>query len=222
MAQRSLAHLKRKQEELQRDGVLFDCWIEYSRPGGTARGNHRYGKLRTRKAFANGRCSRYLKDEEIPVFQRLIDNGRDLKRIEREIAWLETRKRKPREAKTSSASDEWYTPPEYIEMARQVMGGIDCDPASNTTAQSWIQAPVWYGIEDNGLEQPWHGRTWLNPPYGSGMQQWTSKAIDSYTSGAVNQAVLLVRPAPGSRWYQELAALYACLLYTSPSPRDPE
>jgi len=208
MASRNLSQLQRKQEQLQQDGVLQDCWIEYSKPGGTAKGNQRYGKLRSRKAFENGCKSRYLKDEEIAVFQRLIDNGRELKKIEREIAWLETRKRRPIEAKTSSASDEWYTPPHYIEMARQVMGSIDLDPASNGVAQQWIQADCWFGIRNDGLQQCWQGNVWLNPPYGNGMGQWTGKATESFENGAMQQAVLLVRPAPGSRWYQELARRY--------------
>ncbi len=211
MAQRSLSHLKRKREQLQREGVLQGCWIEFSRPGGTAKGNHRYGKLRSRTAFENGCTSRYLKDEEIAVFQQLIDNGRELRKIEREIAWLETRKRKPREAKTSSVSDEWYTPPEYIELTRQVMGGIDLDPASNTTAQQWIQAERWYGIKNDGLKMHWDGRVWLNPPYGGGgMPQWIDKVIDAYENGAVTQAVVLVRPAAGTAWFQLLSSRFLC------------
>ncbi|MEM7132084.1 MAG: DNA N-6-adenine-methyltransferase [Chloroflexota bacterium] len=209
MPQRSLASLKRKQEQLQQEGILQDCWIEYSKPGGTAKGKGRYGKLRSRTPFANGCKSRYLKDAEIELFQRLIDNGRELKKIKREIAWLETRKRKPHEAKCSSVSDEWYTPSEYIEMARQVMGRISLDPASNEVAQQWIRAKQWYGIKDNGLEQPWQGNLWLNPPFGAGLAAaFTGKAIQEYEAGNITQAVILVRPAVAATWYMKLASTY--------------
>ena len=147
--------------------------------------------------------------EELAHYQQLICNGRELRKLRREIAYLEKLTRSPRATICSSASDEWYTPPEYIELARQVMGGIDCDPASNATAQQWIGAATWYGAKENGLKQPWHGRVWLNPPYGNGIQQWTGKAIECYESGAIGQAILLVRPAPGSKWYQELAKRFA-------------
>ena len=157
----------------------------------------------------HGKRSKHLNLDEMAHYQQLIGNGRELRKLKREISYLEKLTRAPRATLTSSASDEWYTPPEYIELARQVMGGIALDPASNATAQQWAQAETWYGIKENGLKQSWHGRVWLNPPYGSGIQRWTSKAITAYEQGDISQAILLVRPAPGSAWFQELAGKFA-------------
>jgi len=205
-----LSALKRKKEAIEREGFLLDAWIETYRPAGTAKGDGVYCKLRTRTPFENGKRSRHLKPEEIPVFRRLVDNGRALRKLEREIANLQRKKPSARAVLTSSASDEWYTPPEYIELARAVLGGIDIDPASSETAQGWIQAVTWYALHDDGLAQPWAGRLWLNPPYGAQIGQWTQKAITAYQSGTVGAAMLLVRPAPGSAWYQALSGLFAC------------
>ena len=64
----------------------------------------------------------------------------------------------------SSASAEHYTPRWIVELAREVMGGIDCDPATCLEAQEWIQAKVFYTIKTDGLKHPWLGRAWINPP----------------------------------------------------------
>lgn len=64
----------------------------------------------------------------------------------------------------TSNSPECYTPKWVVDAAREVMGGIDCDPASCAQANETIQAATYYTEETNGLEQEWHGRVLLNPP----------------------------------------------------------
>src|SRR5260221_7395603 len=82
-------------------------------------------------------------------------------------------------------SNEWFTPSRYIEAARLVMGSIDLDPASCSEANQTVKAKRYYSIDDNGLEQPWYGNIWLNPPYGrsanyvdSNIGLFTKKLLD--------------------------------------------
>lgn len=104
---------------------------------------------------------------------------------------------------TSRATDEWYTPPTYINLALRVLGGIDCDPASAAIPQAWIQARTWYDKEANGLTRHWFGRVWLNPPFGD-TQVWVNRLVYEYTRGDVTAAILLVNSAHGYKWYEEL------------------
>lgn len=61
----------------------------------------------------------------------------------------------------NSGENEWYTPAEFIEAARRVMGEIDLDPASSDIAQETVKANKYYTIDDDGLEQEWSGRVWI-------------------------------------------------------------
>ena len=65
----------------------------------------------------------------------------------------------------NSKDDEWYTPAKYIESAREVLGRIDLDPASNDFANKTVKADRYFTEESNGLEQEWSGNIWMNPPY---------------------------------------------------------
>jgi hypothetical protein len=110
---------------------------------------------------------------------------------------------------TSHVTEEWYTPPSFVELARLVMGGIDLDPASNATAQAWVQAARYYDERANGLNFDWHGRVWLNPPYGktngkSNQEVWSKRLEYEYTRGHVQAGVLLVNSTHGYKWYEQL------------------
>lgn len=59
-------------------------------------------------------------------------------------------------------SDVWLTPPFILK----ALGAFDLDPAAVAEPRPWPTAEQHYTIHDNGLSKPWHGRVWLNPPYG--------------------------------------------------------
>lgn len=106
----------------------------------------------------------------------------------------------------NSGENEWYTPPEYLEAACKTMGGIDLDPATSELAQSRVKAGTFYTAADNGLEKPWFGNVWLNPPYSKELiGEFTERAAEAFDAGEVKQACVLVNNATDTAWYQRLA-----------------
>ncbi len=103
-------------------------------------------------------------------------------------------------------SDEWYTPQEYIDAAKAVMGGIDLDPASSEMAQTVVRADSYLTRFDNGLGQTrWlHQRIWLNPPY-SNPAPWVEKLVREHQAGPYcTEAIVLVNNATETSWFQML------------------
>jgi ParB family chromosome partitioning protein len=108
--------------------------------------------------------------------------------------------------------DEWHTPPKVLDLARELMGEIDLDPASSATAQQVIRAYNYYDKEHDGLQRIWLGRVWLNPPY-SNPAPFTDRAIDMYQRHKIDECLILVNNATETRWFQDLLCRYpACVL----------
>lgn len=70
-------------------------------------------------------------------------------------------------------TDEWLTPPPILK----ALGEFDLDPCSPVD-RPWPTARTHYTIEDDGLSQPWQGRVWLNPPYGSETGRWLARLAE--------------------------------------------
>lgn len=102
-----------------------------------------------------------------------------------------------------SSTDEWYTPAVFIEAARDVLGAIDLDPATCQAANHVVQARQIFTVSDNGLNQEWHGRVWLNPPY-SDTELWTGKLLEEYQAGHVTEAIMTIFANTGTKYFQPL------------------
>ena len=68
--------------------------------------------------------------------------------------------------KHSSKNGCHITPVEVLVAARELMGGVDLDPASCAEANTAVRARRYFTQEDDGLSKRWKGRVWLNPPGG--------------------------------------------------------
>jgi len=133
-----------------------------------------------------------------------------------------TRPRTTAEILTSSESTDWWTPDPYISACREMLGtkddlmGIDLDPASCLRANTeLVRAKQFYEPPQNGLELPWFGKVFLNPPYSktrgvSNQLLWTQKLFREFAAGNVTEAILLTNVSTSTKWFAPLWEHSSC------------
>ena len=101
-------------------------------------------------------------------------------------------------------SVEWYTPKwVFDELAME----FDLDPAHPHDMESAVPAKTKYTIFDDGLKQPWFGKVWLNPPYGTSTPVWIRRMIEH------KNGIALVFSRTDTRWCQEAMKAATAMLF---------
>lgn len=112
----------------------------------------------------------------------------------------------------NSGENEWYTPVEFVDAARKVMGDIDLDPASCEVANKTVKAKTIFTIANDGLSQKWYGNVWLNPPYASDLiGKFANKTAESKKD--INQAIVLVNNATETQWFNTLIEVASAIVF---------
>lgn len=118
-----------------------------------------------------------------------------------------------------AGDDDYATPPSLWRPLARAVEGFDVDPASG--AESTPIADVRFTREDNGLEQPWHGDVWLNPPFGdspstgpSKRERWLQKARQEARRDGVRSVTVLLPVDTSTRWFHNhvVEAPVLCLM----------
>jgi len=114
-----------------------------------------------------------------------------------------------------TGNNQWFTPQQYIELARQVLGEIDLDPASHPKAQECVRAAKFFTHEDDGLKHEWHGRVWMNPPYSQPeIAQFIAKFIAEFSAGKVSEGILLTHNCSDTRWFHQAIGAASRVCFT--------
>lgn len=115
-----------------------------------------------------------------------------------------------------TGENEWYTPREFIQKARAVLGSIDLDPASSHDANLTVKATTFYSKEDDGLAKKWSGTVWLNPPYSRDlMPKFCEKLAGHFDAGDVTSAILVAHNNTDTGWFHRLSKSCAAACFPS-------
>ena len=198
-----------KKMKLQRDFVIW--WNSEERRGRPEKNGNSTVTLKDLGTYTMEvkRWSQKLSDEE--KYELSVETA-----IEKAIRACEG-KGSPFAELHGNKNDDWYTPSQYIEAARKVMGSIDLDPASCHDAQQTVRAKQYYvykSEDDNGLTKPWSGNVWINPPF-SNVLPFAEKLISHLVeSGEVTQAIVLTNNNTDTLWWHKMAELATGVCFT--------
>lgn len=96
----------------------------------------------------------------------------------------------------TSGSSEWRTPPDLFKRCSERWGPFDLDVAASH--ENALATPL-----IDGLSDVWHGRCWMNPPYGREIGDWIFRAWEEVIGDCASRVVALLPARTDTRWWQD-------------------
>jgi site-specific DNA-methyltransferase (adenine-specific) len=100
----------------------------------------------------------------------------------------------------SSKTDDWATPTEFFEKLNWRFGPFDLDACAsihNTKCANFFTEA------EDGLSKDWEGfTTFVNPPYGRGIDKWIKKAFDESRKDETRVVMLIPARTDTKYWHQ--------------------
>lgn len=95
----------------------------------------------------------------------------------------------------------------YFASLEREFGAFDLDPCATKANAKALQ---YYEKRDDGLEQPWHGRVFCNPPYERGViGRWVGKAVCEVSLRRAEYVVMLIPASCSARWWHDYVEPFA-------------
>jgi phage N-6-adenine-methyltransferase len=107
----------------------------------------------------------------------------------------------------SSKTDLWSTPQDFFDkLDTEFNFTVDlCATPENAKCERF------YAKSENGLAQTWIGTCWLNPPYGTEIGLWLSKAREAALAGAT--VVALIPARTDTKWWHGIVTAASEIRY---------
>jgi len=100
----------------------------------------------------------------------------------------------------SSKTGEWATPQEFFDKLNWRFGEFDLDPCADP---SNTKCANFFTEAEDGLSKCWEGFTsFINPPYGRGMDRWIQKAYQESRKEDTRVVMLIPARTDTKYWHQ--------------------
>lgn len=128
---------------------------------------------------------------------------------------------KPGDAtKKKRDSDSWFTPPEYLDSVRTVLGRIDLDPFSSEVANEIVGATHIFTTDKSAFENDWNigkdVKVFMNPPYSAGLcGRAVNRFVDQFEASSFEEGIVLANNATDTRWFSALVNHCSAICFTN-------
>mgnify|MGYP003111181368 CR=1 FL=1 len=100
----------------------------------------------------------------------------------------------------SSKTGEWATPQDFFDKLSWRFGPFDLDPCADPTN---AKCQNFFTEVEDGLTKDWEGFTsFINPPYGRGIESWIKKGYEESRKEGTKVVMLIPSRTDTKYWHQ--------------------